>query len=78
MKVYIGKFRFMIWDEELRIVIAQLEQNISLLEALYPVVIAVSVLVGAGLCFLLLLQIDPGGCHPARVWEPPGRPSGWP
>jgi len=57
MKVYSGKFRFMIWDEELRIVIAQLEQNLSLLEVLYPVVLAVSVLVGAGLGFLLLLQV---------------------
>lgn len=56
MKVYTGKFRFIIWDEELRIVIDQLEKNLSLLRVLYPVVIAVSVLIGAGLCFLLLLQ----------------------
>jgi ABC-type antimicrobial peptide transport system permease subunit len=56
MKVYIGKFRFVVWDEELRIVIGQLERNLSLLRVLYPVVIAVSVLIGAGLCFLLLLQ----------------------
>jgi ABC-type antimicrobial peptide transport system permease subunit len=33
-----------------------LEKNITLLEVLYPVVIGVSVLVGAGLCFLMLLQ----------------------
>ena len=52
----IGELRFIIWDEELRIVIAQLDKNISLLEVLYPVLIAVSVLIGAGLCFLLLLQ----------------------
>jgi len=51
-----GKLRFMIWDEELRVVIAQLDKNLSLLEVLYPVVIGVSVLIGAGLCFLLLLQ----------------------
>jgi len=57
MKVYQGKFRFMIWDEELRIVVAQLEQNLSLLRVLYPVVLAVSVLIGAGVCFLLLLQM---------------------
>jgi hypothetical protein len=56
MEVYGGKVRFMIWDEELRIVIAQLEKNLSLLKVLYPVVIGVSVLIGAGLCFLLLLQ----------------------
>ena len=56
MQVYGGQARFMIWDEELRIVLAQLEKNISLLKVLYPVVIGVSVLIGAGLCFLLLLQ----------------------
>jgi len=56
MGIYGGKLRFIIWDEELRIVIAQLEKNLSLLVVLYPVVIAVSVLIGAGLCFLLLLQ----------------------
>ena len=56
MDVYDGALRFVIWDEELRIVIDQLEKNISLLETLYPVVIVVSALVGAGLCFLLLLQ----------------------
>jgi ABC-type lipoprotein release transport system permease subunit len=55
MAVYGGKVRFIIWDEELRIVLAQLEKNISLLKVLYPVVIGVSVLIGAGLCFLLLL-----------------------
>jgi len=56
MQDYGGKLRFIIWDEELRIVMAQLEKNISLLKVLYPVVIGVSVLIGAGLCFLLLLQ----------------------
>ena len=56
MNVYSGKFRFMIWDEELMIVVAQLDKNLSLLTRLYPVVIVVSVLIGAGLCFLLLLQ----------------------
>lgn len=56
MQVYSGQARFIIWDEELRIVLAQLEKNISLLKVLYPVVIAVAVLIGAGLCFLLLLQ----------------------
>jgi hypothetical protein len=49
-----GKLRFMIWDEELRVVVAQLDKNLSLLKVLYPVVIGVSVLIGAGLCFLLL------------------------
>jgi hypothetical protein len=48
--------RFMIWDEELKVVVGQLEKNISLLKVLYPVVIGVSVLIGAGLCLLLLLQ----------------------
>ena len=51
-----GDLRFMIWDEELKVVVSQLDKNITLLKVLYPVVIAVSVLIGAGLCFLLLLQ----------------------
>jgi len=51
-----GDLRFMIWDEELKVVVGQLGKNISLLKVLYPVVIAVSVLIGVGLCFLLLLQ----------------------
>ena len=45
------------WDEELRAVVAPMEKNLSLLEVLYPVTLAVSVLIGAGLCLLLgLLQ----------------------
>jgi ABC-type antimicrobial peptide transport system permease subunit len=48
--------RFMIWDEQLRIVVDQLEKNLSILKVLYPVVMAVSVLIAAALCFLLLLQ----------------------
>ncbi len=51
-----GDLRFMIWDEELKVVVSQLDKNMSLLQVLYPVVIAVSVLIGSGLCFLLLLQ----------------------
>jgi len=51
-----GELRFMIWDEELKVVVGQLEKSITLLKVLYPVVIAVSVLIGAGLCLLLLLQ----------------------
>lgn len=50
------KLRFIIWDEELRLVVGQLEKNIALLQVLYPVVMAISVLIGAGLCFLLLQQ----------------------
>lgn len=56
MNVYSSKFRFFIWDEELRIVVAQLEKNLSILKVLYPVVMAVSVLIAAGLCLLLMLQ----------------------
>jgi ABC-type antimicrobial peptide transport system permease subunit len=51
-----GDLRFMIWDEELKVVVGQLDKNMSLFQVLYPVVMAVSVLIGAGLCFLLLLQ----------------------
>ena len=56
MKVYSSKFRFFIWDEELRIVVSQLEKNLSILKVLYPVVMAVSALIAAGMCFLLILQ----------------------
>jgi ABC-type antimicrobial peptide transport system permease subunit len=48
--------RMVFWDEELRTVVAPLEKNLSLLEVLYPVTVAVSVLIGAGLCLLLVLQ----------------------
>lgn len=48
--------RFMVWDEQLRIVVSQLEKNLSILKVLYPVIMAVSALIAAGLCFLLLLQ----------------------
>ena len=51
-----GDLRFQVWDEELKVVTGQLDKNISLLKVLYPVVMGVSVLIGAGLCFLLLLQ----------------------
>ncbi|MBE3038870.1 MAG: hypothetical protein IMZ62_08675 [Chloroflexi bacterium] len=44
------------WDEELRSVVEPLEKNFSLLEVLYPVTVAVSALIGAGLCLLLILQ----------------------
>lgn len=51
-----GGIHLIIWDEELRIVVAQLEKNISILQILYPVLLGVSVMIGAGLCFLILLQ----------------------
>ncbi|MGD0611585.1 MAG: FtsX-like permease family protein [Anaerolineales bacterium] len=54
--IYGGNVRLIVWDEQLSSVIAPLEKNLSLLEVLYPVVIAVSILIAAGLCFLLLLQ----------------------
>ncbi len=44
------------WDEELRAVVAPMEKNLSLLQVLYPVTMAVSVLIGAGLCLMLALQ----------------------
>ncbi|MDX9771462.1 MAG: ABC transporter permease [Tenuifilaceae bacterium] len=44
------------WDEELRAVVEPLEKNLSLLEVLYPVTVALSVLIGIGLSLLLVLQ----------------------
>ena len=40
MQGWDGELSFMIWDEELRIVVAQLDKNMSLLKVLYPVVMA--------------------------------------
>jgi len=45
-----------LWDEELRMIAAPMEQNLSLLCLLYPVAIAVSILIGLGLSMLLMLQ----------------------
>jgi len=49
---------FTLDDEELRVVAGQMERNLTLMLLLYPVVIAVSVVIGAGLAFLLLLQSE--------------------
>jgi len=43
-------------DEELRIVVGSMEQNLSLMQLLYPVAITVSIVIGAGLALLLMLQ----------------------
>jgi hypothetical protein len=43
-------------DEELRMVVIPMEQNLSLLRLLYPVAIALSVIVGLGLSMLLTMQ----------------------
>jgi hypothetical protein len=43
-------------DEALRVVVQPIEQNLVLMISLYPVVVAVSVLIGAGLAVLLMLQ----------------------
>ena len=43
-------------DEELRVVAGQMEQNLALMVLLYPVVIAASVVIGASLALLLLMQ----------------------
>ena len=43
-------------DDELIMVANQMEQNLALLQLLYPVTIALSVFIGAGLASMLLLQ----------------------
>jgi len=43
-------------DEELRLVVIPMEQNLSLLKLLYPVAIALSAIIGLGLSLLLMLQ----------------------
>lgn len=47
---------FDLFDGELVFVVRQMEQNLQLLRLLYPVVIAVSMLIGIGLYILLMLQ----------------------
>jgi hypothetical protein len=46
----------LIEDEELRMVVIPMEQNLSLLRLLYPVAIALSAIIGFGLSLLLMLQ----------------------
>ena len=43
-------------DEELRLVVIPMEQNLSLLRLLYPVAIVLSAIIGLGLSVLLMLQ----------------------
>ena len=47
---------FTLWDEELLEVVQQLEQNLSLLQLFYPIVLVVSLLIGIGLSLLLMFQ----------------------
>jgi hypothetical protein len=48
--------RLAVYDEELRLVIAPMEGLLSLLTMLYPVLLAVSVLIAAGLALLMAMQ----------------------
>jgi len=43
-------------DEELRIVVGSMEQNLHFMRLLYPVAVVVSIIIGAGLSLLLILQ----------------------
>lgn len=57
--VYAGwgtSIKLFIYDEELRTVTGSMEQNLSLLRMLYPIAIALSVIIGFGLSLLLMLQ----------------------
>ena len=49
-------WRNIIWDDELRQIVKPIERTLSLLAVLYPVTIAVSVIIAAGLAVLLVLQ----------------------
>ncbi|MCM1537499.1 MAG: ABC transporter permease [bacterium] len=46
----------MLWTSELRQVVEPFEKNLELMKLLFPVTVAVSVVAGGGLVFLLLLQ----------------------
>jgi len=54
--VGIVKLDFLFWDGELTQVVEPLEKNLSLMAVLYPVTVAVSILIAAGLAALLMLQ----------------------
>ena len=47
---------FLLWDEELREAIGPLNENVKVLELLYPLVLLLSALTAAGLTALLLVQ----------------------
>ncbi len=50
------ELRCIFWDEELKQVVEPLEKNLRLMAVLYPVTVAVSVLIAAGLSLLMVLQ----------------------
>jgi len=43
-------------DSQLRTVVVEMERTLSLLQLIYPIVISVSVIIGAGLALLIMLQ----------------------
>ena len=45
-----------LYDEELRMVVGSMEQNLSLLQMLYPIAIVVSAIIGFGISLMLMLQ----------------------
>lgn len=47
--------RSVLWDEELRLAVAPLENSIELMEVLYPVTLALSLLVAAGIAVLFVM-----------------------
>ena len=47
--------RAVIWDEELRLAVAPLENSIELMEVLYPVTLVLSLLVAAGIAVLFVM-----------------------
>lgn len=51
-----ANLRLTIYDEELRSVVLPMEQNLSLLRALYPFALGITFLAGLGLSLLLMLQ----------------------
>ena len=47
--------RAVIWDEELRLAVAPLENSIKLMEVLYPVTLTLSLLAAAGIAVLFVM-----------------------
>ena len=55
-RMTIQKTAVMLWTGEMRQVVEPFEKNLDLMKLLFPVTVAVSVIAGGGLVFLLLLQ----------------------
>ena len=55
-RINISPLTVQFWDEELLAVVEPMEQNLSLMERLYPITMVISAVIGGVLCLLLVLN----------------------